>query len=151
MYICILRVYIYIFLSRVNRIRIIKMIFIITIIINIYSAYRHTRVHVPAMMPVVIRSDRSMIPLLGPIVRSPTARIVSIACWCLGSISIFCRFRRRRGTRGGGGGGSPARLYKAPTDYTKPQQTIQRHKVLTKYSQKIKSMTKTCLLFERHV
>ena len=33
-----------------------------------------------------------------------------------------------RGARGGGGRGSPKRLYKAPTDYTKPQNNIQRHK-----------------------
>ena len=37
--------------------------------------------------------------------------------------------RRRRGARGGGARrgawGSPKRLYKAPTDYTKPRQTIQ--------------------------
>ena len=39
----------------------------------------------------------------------------------------------------GGEGGSPKRPYKAPTDntkpqkdYTKPQQTIQRHKILDK-------------------
>ena len=40
--------------------------------------------------------------------------------------------RRRRGARGAGGGGSPKRLYKAPTDCTKPQKTIQRHNMLDK-------------------
>ena len=33
---------------------------------------------------------------------------------------------------GGGRGGSPKRLYKAPTDYTKPRQTIQSPKTLYK-------------------
>ena len=44
--------------------------------------------------------------------------------------------RRCRGARGGEGAGgkpqkiiqSPDRLYEAPTDYTKPRQTIQSHK-----------------------
>ena len=39
-----------------------------------------------------------------------------------------------RGPTWGGGGGSPKRLYKAQTDNTKPQQTIQRHKILDKTS-----------------
>ena len=55
--------------------------------------------------------------------------------------------RRRRGARGGGGGGgeggspkkiiqSPDGQYKAPTDFTKTPNIIQRHKILNKSSNK---------------
>ena len=40
--------------------------------------------------------------------------------------------RLHKGHDSRGAWGSPKRLYKAPTDYTKPQQTIQRPKVLDK-------------------
>ena len=43
------------------------------------------------------------------------------------------------------------KLYKAPTDYTKPQQTIQRHRILIKYCQKNEN-AKACFFFsKRHV
>ena len=48
----------------------------------------------------------------------------SQGAWGWGGARTALGDRRRRGAQGGGGG-RPKRLYKAPTDYTKPRLTIQ--------------------------
>ena len=60
------------------------------------------------------------------------------------------------GPGGGGGDDRPGSghiriLYKAPEDYTKPQQTIQRHKLLIKYTHKYWQKLQTDLFAKRHV
>ena len=101
--------------------------------------YVHDYSHWAAMYISARRVAWGGLPAEGHVGRGAARR----GAWRRGAARTALGRRRRRGARGGvrGGGGagtqqdsiqSPKRIYKAPTDNTKPQQTIQRHKILDK-------------------